>query len=114
MQLGEDTLQDAIQRIELHKRLTKDMAAIINGDKPTRADLEAAPLLQNYRFVPRSVPSAIGFGTGHPSLPNGPTQTSQIFIIGPDHRWIRTLSRFYRLGTPRPNSSSRDLPEDGE
>lgn len=114
MQLDEATLRDAIKQLELHKSLAKDIAAIISGTRPTRAELESAPLLQRYRFVPRSVPSAVGYGIGHPRLPDGPVKTSQIFVLDPDLRWIRTLSRFYRLGAQMPGAATNDLLEDGK
>lgn len=109
MNLDEKTRQHALERIELHKRLTRDLAEILRGTKPTAAELDAAPLLQRYRFVPRSVPSAVGYATGHPLLPGGPVKTSQIFVLDPDFRWMRTLSRFYRLGTLLPGEPTRDL-----
>lgn len=112
MQLDETSMQYALERIELHKRLTKDLQAILSGAKPTPAELDAAPLLDNYQFVTRAVPAAVGFGTGHPTLPRGSIKTSQIYVLDPDHRWIRTLSRFYRLGTRRVRRDDSDPMED--
>jgi hypothetical protein len=65
------------------------------------AQLPTAPLLE--RYVP--VTSALGIRlagevTGHPLLGARKIITSQVWFADPEGHWIRTLSRFYRLGRP--------------
>lgn len=92
----------ALQRIALLIRLTEDLHGIVDGSLPTKAMLAAAPELRGYQFAPHSVPCVMGNCVGHPILADGPITTSQIFLIDPRKRWVRTLSRFYRLADPAP------------
>jgi hypothetical protein len=42
----------------------------------------------------------IGEVSDHPLLGDRPAITSPLWAADPDGRWIRTTSRFYRLGEP--------------
>jgi hypothetical protein len=63
--------------------------------------LESAPLLD--RYVPTIGPlglQLIGEVAGHPILGSRIIRTSQIWFADPHTQWVRSLSRFYRLGRP--------------
>ena len=63
--------------------------------------LQAAPLLDDYRPVltPQGV-RLIGQVSDHPLLGSSLAMTSQVWLADPKGQWVRTLSRFYRLGRP--------------
>ncbi len=62
-------------------------------------ELEDAPLLEGWNFALRTVPILDGHAVGHPILGSRAVCTSEIFAIDADFRWVRSFSRFYRLGT---------------
>jgi hypothetical protein len=45
----------------------------------------------------------MGNVTGHPLLGGRAVVTSPLWFADPDGAWIRSLSRFYRLGAPLPH-----------
>jgi hypothetical protein len=83
------------------RRLADDFDRIVAGEAPTQADLEYAPLLVDWRLM--LAPSGLslaGFVAGHPLLGARQIMTSPLWVLDPELRWARTLSRFYRLGVP--------------
>ena len=82
------------------ERLARDMRSIADGSVPTDRDLEAAPIVDGWRYGYRSMTSIEGTSIGHPRLPDGPVHTTEVWIIDPARRWARTLSRLYVLGAP--------------
>jgi hypothetical protein len=83
------------------RTLADDLDNIRSGTGPSATDLATAPLLVDWRGVltPMGLRLA-GFVAGHPLLGNRPAMTSQIWVADAGGRWIRTLSRYYRLGVP--------------
>jgi hypothetical protein len=83
------------------RALADDLDAMRAGIGPVASDLATAPLLVDWRGVltPMSLRLA-GFAAGHPRLGNRAVLTSQIWAADADNRWVRTLSRYYRLGIP--------------
>jgi hypothetical protein len=81
--------------------LADDLDRIRVGRAPVEADLAEAPLMVDWRPVisPHGL-RLLGFVAGHPRLGNTHAMTSQVWAAGADGTWIRTLSRFYRLGLP--------------
>ncbi len=72
----------------------------INGAVPD-ALLQSAPKLDGH--FPVITPQGlrlIGEVSGHPLLPGQGRRiiTSQLWLADPKQRWVRTLSRYYRLG----------------
>lgn len=90
----------ALHQIDRLQRLADDLAAIVAGTGPTKADLDGAVLLRNFRVAERSAPCLRGLAHGHPQLDTGLIMTSQLYALDPEGRWARTLSRFYRLMPP--------------
>jgi hypothetical protein len=64
--------------------------------------LHDAPLLEHWLPVlsPEGVQLA-GLVTAHPIHHDGFVMTSPLWFADPHDTWVRTLSRFYRLGSPR-------------
>ncbi|MEH2524197.1 MULTISPECIES: DUF6634 family protein [unclassified Bradyrhizobium] len=63
--------------------------------------LDRAPLLRDW--VPVATPAGlhlVGRVVGHPVLGDRRVMTSPLWWADPDGEWVRTLSRFYRLGSP--------------
>jgi hypothetical protein len=81
--------------------LADDLERIAAGAAPTAVELANAPLLVDWRCILSPVGlRLLGHVTGHPRLGDTDAMTSQLWAAGGDGRWIRTLSRFYRLGKP--------------
>lgn len=92
------TRNQALERIELLRTLSWDLAAIFDGGMPTPDQLREAPLLRDHNFAEHQVACIEGVVVGHPLLGDGRRiKTSQLFCVDRSMRWIRTLSRFYRL-----------------
>jgi hypothetical protein len=63
--------------------------------------LDAAPRLDDWVAMPTPMGvQLMGQVTGHPLLGDRAVVTSPLWIADPQGRWVRTLSRFYRLGPP--------------
>jgi hypothetical protein len=91
------------------RRLADDMDRIRAGTGPTAEELANAPLIVDWRCVLTPVGlSLAGFVAGHPLLGNRPARTSQLWVADAGACWVRTLSRYYKLGI-----SSDRTPFDG-
>jgi hypothetical protein len=63
--------------------------------------LQSAPLLEDW--VPVVTPEGvqlIGHASGHPIHGDRMVMTTPLWFADPEGSWVRTLSRFYRLGPP--------------
>lgn len=63
--------------------------------------LQNAPLLENW--MPTLTPEGlqlVGRASGHPVHEDRPIMTTQLWWADPEGKWVRSLSRFYRLGPP--------------
>ncbi len=81
------------------RRLGDDLERLRSGTGPTDAEIAAAPLIEDWHAV--LTPTGLrltGFVSGHPRLGNRSTVISQLWAADASGRWVRTLSRFYRLG----------------
>ena len=87
--------------IALLERLISDLRAIRSGMQPTPKTLAEAPLLSGWEIRRRAALCLTGIMTGHPIIgEHRQGVTSEVWFIDPRFRFIRTLSRFYRLGLP--------------
>lgn len=72
--------------------------------------LQSAPLIDEWIIA--QTPAGlqlIGDVTGHPRLRGRMAMTSPLWFADPGGRWVRTLSRFYRLGTPADPNTMRQV-----
>lgn len=94
--MADDEQTDRIQRA------IDDLRRIQAGYVPTDAELARAPVLEAWAFaVGDGYLSVAGVVTGHPKILDGhPCVTSPVVAIADDDRWMRTVSRFYKLGRP--------------
>ena len=84
------------------RRVLGDLAQLEAGTLDTTQILATAPLLDRYKLVLGWSHAMGGIVTGHPLLPDGrEIVTSQLMYLDPAMGLARTLSRWYRVGTPR-------------
>lgn len=88
------------QTLELKLRaLVRDIRRIRSGDGPLAADLSAAPRIDRWRPVMTAHGICLmGWISGHPRLESCHGMTTQIWAADEGGRWVRSLSRYYRLG----------------
>lgn len=88
---------ETITRLQL---LVNDLKDLRDGKQPSQSTLDQSPLFDNWCETSRPVPCFEGAFLGHPLIQDGQYGiTSQIYYVDPDYRYVRTLSRYYRLGT---------------
>lgn len=91
------------------RALADDASRLQHSRSPSPALLKQAPLIED--FVIAQTPHGlqlIGHVSGHPLLGDRAVATSPLWFADPEGIWVRTLSRFYRLGTPaRPEDIKR-------
>ncbi|AUJ63274.1 hypothetical protein B9057_06055 [Aestuarium zhoushanense] len=83
---------DALKSVE---HFTAAFEAIVQG--PTDAEMQAAPVLRNWKCVSADVVRFIGHVAGHPRLGCRDIATSQALFLSEDRCFGRTMSRWYRL-----------------
>jgi hypothetical protein len=81
------------------RQLADDLDRIRMGGTPSKTELAVAPLITEWKvaLTPMGI-SLIGFASGHPALGSRRIVTSPLWVVDPDLRWARSMSRFYRLG----------------
>jgi hypothetical protein len=81
------------------RRLADDLDRVHASCGPTAEELANAPLIVDWRCVLTPVGLSLGgFVAGHPLLGTRPARTSQLWAADAGGRWVRTLSRYYKLG----------------
>lgn len=91
---------DAAGEIARLQSLVTDLKHIGRGGLPTAEQLAVAPFLDPWCLGTCTLPCLIGGNQGHPILKGRVIRTSDIWVLAPELRWARTLSRLYRLGRP--------------
>ncbi|MDH0113105.1 hypothetical protein CFBP5875_03455 [Agrobacterium pusense] len=93
-------------------RLVADLGRLQSGSM-SAPSIMAVPILDLWAYSFRKVPSLDGNVEGHPSLPNGDRiMTSELFahFHSEDEHFVRTRSRWYRLGSPNQITKQRKEP----
>ena len=90
--------------------LTEDCVLLAQGLAAIEDKVRAAPILDLYTPVisPLGLQLA-GTVMGHPLLGSRVIVTSQVWFADPEDRWVRTLSRFYRLARRGPDTQLSKL-----
>lgn len=96
-----DDICDEIKRSET---LAKDLAELSAGLAPAQDRLAAAPFLADFYFLLHPTIVCMGNVTGYPGTP-GTTlmHTSEVVVDGSSQGWLRTRSRYYRVGRQLPS-----------
>ena len=81
--------------------IRRALAALEAGEAgPSPDDLATAPLLNDWHAILMHNSCCLaGEVSGHPQL-HGSITTSALIVLDPGLTWARTVSRFYRLGSP--------------
>lgn len=97
-------LRQIDEHIDILRRLLNDLEHIRRCKAPSPATLREAPSLNEWSFAHRLAPCLSGYPEGHPTCRSGRmARTSDLWIIAPEQSYVRTLTRFYRLGARRSN-----------
>lgn len=80
--------------------LADELQGIADGAKPDGDDLAEAPRLEGWRTRTREVRILTGRAYGHPDIPDGRRITTSDLYASDGATWARTMSRYWRLGTP--------------
>jgi hypothetical protein len=83
------------------RRLADDCEQLERHRDVSPSLLRNAPVLENW--IPTLTPEGlhlVGRASGHPIHGDRMVMTTQLWWADPSGEWVRTLSRFYRLGAP--------------
>jgi hypothetical protein len=84
---------------ETAARLALDVKRIRDGEAPTADDLNDAPILDGWAPAMIWQKVLAGSVVSHPRLGSRPLiRTSPLYVFDLERGWVRTWSRFYRLG----------------
>ena len=92
------------------RRLANDCEQLQVCHSVSPQSLHNAPLLENW--MPTLTPEGlhlVGRASGHPVHGDRPVMTTQLWWADPEGKWVRSLSRFYRLGPPMERNDLRRL-----
>lgn len=102
----------------MHTRITEEISRLrkllvdlerLEAGAISPPALMAVPFLDQWVHAWRKVPCLEGVVEGHPSLPDGRlilTSEVHAHLRADEEHFVRTLSRWYRLGTPRQRATS--------
>ncbi len=86
--------------------LADELQGIRDGTKPVPDDLADAPRLEGWRTTSREVRILTGRVYGHPNIPDGRRITTSDLYASDGKSWARSMSRYYRLGSPAPSRAT--------
>jgi hypothetical protein len=98
---------DLVRRLRM---LADDATRLQQTRSVSPALLQSAPLIHEWLIA--QTPAGlqlIGDISGHPRLGDRMAVTSPLWFADPDGRWVRTLSRFYRIGAPADPDTMRQV-----
>ncbi|CAN7344172.1 hypothetical protein LJR231_001954 [Phyllobacterium sp. LjRoot231] len=84
--------------IETLEHLLRDLKRLRSGNFPDKKELATAPLIDQWSVGTRPLPCLYGVISGHPRFRTSEGVTSDVWVMSPNLKFVRTLSRYYRLG----------------
>jgi hypothetical protein len=90
------------------RSLADDVERMRSGEGPSAAQLDSAPVIREWELRRASAVRLVGRVSGHPVLGSTTAMTSQIWAVDERGTWVRSLNRFYRLGTPATPDEDHD------
>lgn len=94
------TTGDLATEIDRRRQLLSDLEAIAASRGPAPDQLVSAPLIDHWAEATRPEPCLVGQTHGHPYCRAPYSVTSGLVVWAPELGWMRTASRYYRLGRP--------------
>ena len=95
------------------RTLARDLELIRKAEAPTQRQYDEAPFIDQWRATTDATGLRLtGLVANHPRLRPGPAMTTQLWTADPYGRWVRSLSRFYRLGRRLPSAKQTDYDPD--
>ena len=91
-------IYNTLMKMEAHMSILEALDEAERG--PTPEQLTGAPLLENWWIQDMGVLRARGDLSGHPSITDPFVTTSPVLGFDVAAGWMRTQSRFYRIGPP--------------
>lgn len=91
-------LGDLPQEIFRLKDLLVALEGIGSGLAPSTSELDEAPIIDHWVEATRPQLCLAGQIYGHPTVRGPLGITSEVWAMAPELGWVRTYSRFYRLG----------------
>jgi hypothetical protein len=95
-----------LEGVLMYARLAADLKRLAAREYPAPEDLATAPFLGDWHCGWRQDPCMNGYVWGQPQIPDAEGCTTSVAVaadLREGHRWLRTRSRLYRLGTPHPS-----------
>ena len=92
------------------RALADDCDRLEFGRPVSPIKLQTAPVLEDW--VPVVTPEGlrlIGYASGHPVHGDRIVMTTPLWFADPNGGWVRSLSRFYRLGPPANSDDIRRI-----
>lgn len=82
------------------RALINDIESLLQGNPPHPSDLAKAPLLEQWTVISPKAVALAGWAINHPEANSSPAewQTSSLVVENQEDGWVRTQTRFYRLG----------------
>lgn len=82
--------------------LAKLQSVVVDLSAPDFPQFSSIPvLIDKFKVSTREVPCLLGNAFGHPKILDGHASiSSELFYFDPERGIARTMSRWYRLGTP--------------
>lgn len=97
-----------VKTANLIHALSLDLELIKRLQAPTIRDFAAAPVIDDWYLGQRLEPALVGRVNGHPIVADGPVVSSGLYYLDPVAGYARTLSRWYRLGTPHASQQAAE------
>ena len=102
---------EGIAQSERLQRARADVRRPLDGWRPDPDTLAEAPILTDWTLIEQGAAFLMGRLRGHPHIGAGHRGVTSILVaVDKNWFWVRTISRFYRLGAAGPGGRRMDGP----